>query len=81
VSLFLLSPESEDRNEVEVATGRSTKRPTLNDTHIYYFIFKRIKKKKEVSIGRELIYLFFFSCSYNFHSRGSSSVHLKLIRD
>jgi hypothetical protein len=32
VSLFVLSTESEDRGEVEIATGRSTKRPTLNDT-------------------------------------------------
>jgi hypothetical protein len=32
VSLFVLSPEIEDRVEVEVATGRSTKRPfALND--------------------------------------------------
>jgi hypothetical protein len=35
MSLFVLSPEIENRDEVEVATGRSTKRPsTLND--IYY---------------------------------------------
>jgi hypothetical protein len=27
VSLFVLSPKIEDRDEVEVATGRSTKRP------------------------------------------------------
>jgi hypothetical protein len=40
----MLSPEIEDRGEVEVATGRSTKTPTLND--MYYFIFKRITKKK-----------------------------------
>jgi hypothetical protein len=40
----VLSPEIEDRDEVEVATGRSTKRPsTLNE--IYYFILKRITKK------------------------------------
>jgi hypothetical protein len=32
VSLFVLSPEIEDRDEVEVATGRSTRRPSaLND--------------------------------------------------
>jgi hypothetical protein len=30
VSLFVLSPEIEYRDGVEVATGRSTKRPTLN---------------------------------------------------
>jgi hypothetical protein len=47
-SLFVLSSEIEDRDEVEVVTGRSTKR--LND--IYYFIFKRITKKP----GHELIY-------------------------
>jgi hypothetical protein len=28
VSLFVLNPEIEDRDEVEVATGRSTKRPS-----------------------------------------------------
>jgi hypothetical protein len=33
VSLFVVNPEIEDRDEVEVATGRSTKRPsTLNYT-------------------------------------------------
>jgi hypothetical protein len=31
VSLFVVSPKIEDRDEVEVATGRSTKRPTLKD--------------------------------------------------
>jgi hypothetical protein len=47
------APEIEDRDEVEVATGRSTKRPsTLND--VYYFIFKRITKK----IGHELVFFF-----------------------
>jgi hypothetical protein len=55
----VLSPEIEDRDEVKVAIGQSTKRPsTLND--IYYFIFKRITKK----IGHELTYLFFFPRSY-----------------
>jgi hypothetical protein len=34
VSLFVQSPKFEERDEVEVATGRSTKRPsTLNDIH------------------------------------------------
>jgi hypothetical protein len=57
--MSLLSREIEDRDEVEVATGRSTKRPsTLND--INYFIFKGITKK----IGHELTNLFFFPCSY-----------------
>jgi hypothetical protein len=52
VSLFVLSPEIEDRDEVEVATGRSTKRlSTLIDdiylqadhkknrtsSHLYFF--------------------------------------------
>jgi hypothetical protein len=41
VSLFLLSPESEDRNEVEGATGRSTKRPTLNDIYISVAVVKK----------------------------------------
>jgi hypothetical protein len=55
MSLFVLSLlEIEDRNEVEVATGRNTKRPsTLNDIYLLFiFIFKRITKK----IGHELIY-------------------------
>jgi hypothetical protein len=48
-----------DRDEIKIATGRTIKRlSTLND--MYYFIFKRMKKK----IGHELTYLFFFSCSY-----------------
>jgi hypothetical protein len=44
VSLFVLSLEIEDRDEVEVVTERSTKRlSSLNE--IYYSIFKRITKK------------------------------------
>jgi hypothetical protein len=43
VSLFVLSPEIEDRDEAEVATGRSTKRPsTLYDISVlfvYFFLF------------------------------------------
>jgi hypothetical protein len=35
VSLFVLSPEIEDRDGVEVATGRSTKRPTTLKNSIY----------------------------------------------
>jgi hypothetical protein len=36
VSLFVLSPEIEDRDEVEVATRRSTKRlSTLNDKYFF----------------------------------------------
>jgi hypothetical protein len=31
VSLFVLSPEIKDLDEVEIEPGRSTKRPTLND--------------------------------------------------
>jgi hypothetical protein len=51
--MFVLSPEIEDPDEVEVATGQSTKRPsTVNDIRVYYFIFKYITKK----IGHELIY-------------------------
>jgi hypothetical protein len=48
----LLSPEIEDRDEVEVATGRSTKRPSTSSSG---------SQKK---IGHELTYLFFFPCSY-----------------
>jgi hypothetical protein len=55
VSLFVLSPEIEDRDKIEAAT--STTRPsTLNDIS-YYFIFKRITKK----IGDEP----FFLCNYS----------------
>jgi hypothetical protein len=44
VSLFVLSPEIEDRDEIKVATGRSTKRPSaLNGTRIYYFIFQVLR--------------------------------------
>jgi hypothetical protein len=38
VEVFVLSPETEDRDEVKVATGRSTKRPTLNDIHILFYL-------------------------------------------
>jgi hypothetical protein len=44
VSLFVLSSEIEERDEVEVATGRSTKRS--ESYYVYYFIFKRITKKR-----------------------------------
>jgi hypothetical protein len=47
VSLFVLSSEIEHRDEVEVATGRNTKRPSTNNDIIYYFIFKRVTKKKK----------------------------------
>jgi hypothetical protein len=47
VSLFVPSGETEDRDEVGVATGRSTKRPSiLND--IFHTILS--------SIGHELIF-------------------------
>jgi hypothetical protein len=45
-SLFVLSSEIEHRDEVEVETGRNTKRPSTNNDIIYYFIFKRVTKKK-----------------------------------
>jgi hypothetical protein len=38
VSFFVLIPEIEDRDEVEVATGRNTKRPTLNT---YYYLSQK----------------------------------------
>jgi hypothetical protein len=53
VNLFVLSPAIENRDEVEVATGRSTKRPsTPNDTYILFYLQGDHKKK----IGHELIY-------------------------
>jgi hypothetical protein len=40
VSVFVVSLEFEDRDEVEVATGRSTKRPSaLNDIQCFSFGF------------------------------------------
>jgi hypothetical protein len=58
VSLFELSPKMEERDEVEVATGRSTKRPsTLNR----YYILQPDHKKE---IGHKLICFIFF-CSYS----------------
>jgi hypothetical protein len=48
VSLFVLSPEIEGRDEVEVATGRSTKKPS-SPNDMYYFIFKRITKKSDMN--------------------------------
>jgi hypothetical protein len=60
MSLFVVSPEIEDRDEVEVATWQSTKRPsTLNDISILFSSSGSQKK-----FGHELTYLFFFSCSY-----------------
>jgi hypothetical protein len=44
VSLFVLSPEIEDRYEIKVDNWAKQKKTfTVND--IYYFIFKRITKK------------------------------------
>jgi hypothetical protein len=52
VSLFVLSPEIEDRDEVKVGNWAKHKKTfTLNDT--YHFIFKRLTKK----ITHELVYL------------------------
>jgi hypothetical protein len=39
-----VSPEVEDRDEVEVATGRSTKRPTVNDIHMYTIFSSNVRK-------------------------------------
>jgi hypothetical protein len=50
VSLFVLSPEIEDRDEVEVRNWAKHKKTFYSDI-IYYFIFKRITKK----IGHELL--------------------------
>jgi hypothetical protein len=56
VSLFVLSPEIEDRNAVEVDNWARHKKSfsTLND--IYYFIFKGITKTTKIE--HELTYLF-----------------------
>jgi hypothetical protein len=37
VRLFMLIPEIEDRDEVEVATGRSTKRPSTMNVITYSY--------------------------------------------
>jgi hypothetical protein len=56
MSVFVLSPDIEDRDGVEVPTGRSTKRPsTLND--ILFYLRADHKKKFE----HILIYLFSFT--------------------
>jgi hypothetical protein len=52
VSLFVLSPEIKNRDEVEVATGRSTERPSnLSDIHIRVLFFLQADQKK---IGHEI---------------------------
>jgi hypothetical protein len=60
VSLFVLSSEIEDRDEVEVATGRSTRRPSTLNVYTMYFIFKMITKKKS-----DMNSFVFFCCSYS----------------
>jgi hypothetical protein len=46
----VLSPEIEDRDEVEVATGRSTKRPsTLNDIYLLFYLLADHKKKSNMN--------------------------------
>jgi hypothetical protein len=48
MSLFVLNPKIEDRDEVEVETGQSTKRPiTLSDINILFY-FQADNKKKMV---------------------------------
>jgi hypothetical protein len=52
VSLFVLSPEIEHRDEVEVATGQSTKRfSTLNDKYLLrvYYLQAGYKKKSDIN--------------------------------
>jgi hypothetical protein len=55
VSLFVLSPEIEDRNAVEVDNWARHKKSfsTLNDI-LYYFIFKGITKTTKIE--HELTY-------------------------
>jgi hypothetical protein len=61
VSPFVLSQRLKTETKSRFATGRSTKRPsTLNGIYILFYLQADHKKK----IGYELIYLFFFSCSY-----------------
>jgi hypothetical protein len=51
VSLFVLSTEIEDRDEIEAATGRSTKRPsTLNDIHTLFYLQADHKKKSDMNL-------------------------------
>jgi hypothetical protein len=57
VSLFVVSPKIEDRDEVEVATWQSTKRPsTLNDISILFFLQVDHKKNSDMN---SLIYFSF----------------------
>jgi hypothetical protein len=59
VSLFVLSPEIEDRDEDEVATGRSAKRPSiLNDIILFYLQAHHKKKSNMNSFIYLLIYFF-----------------------
>jgi hypothetical protein len=65
VSLFVVSLEIEDRDAVEVATGRSTKRPsTLNDIILFYLQADN-KKKSDMN---SLIYFSFAAVTLKLQS-------------
>jgi hypothetical protein len=54
VSLFVLSPEIEDRDEVEIANGRSIKRlSALNDIMyiVYYFFSNSVTKSNHCDMS------------------------------
>jgi hypothetical protein len=57
MSFFMLSPGIEDRGEVEVTTGRSTKRrSTLNDIQVGHRL--RAREKSRLPILIKLLKLF-----------------------
>jgi hypothetical protein len=58
VSLFVVSPEIEDRDKVE--TGRSTKRPSTLHDIIYYFIFKLEDKYHFLTVRNSKMHSFTF---------------------
>jgi hypothetical protein len=66
VSLFVLSPKIKDRDEVEVANLAKHKKIFYSEwyRYMYYFILRRITKKKT---GHKLTYLFFLQFS-NFNA-------------
>jgi hypothetical protein len=59
VSLFVLSPEIEDRDEDEVATGRSAKRPSILNDILFYLQAHQKKKKSNMNSFIYLLIYFF----------------------
>jgi hypothetical protein len=67
-SLFVLSFEVEDRDEVQGGNWGEAQKDlpsTLNDILVYYFIFKWIQDHKKKS---DMNLFILFCCSYNFQT-------------